>query len=1146
MVQHDNSSQALRVADTRYGSLTIIKNDTMISRALHLYGEWAQLEVEGLAPFISQGGVAIDVGAFIGTHALAFSELVGSSGKVLSFEPHSPIFAILKENVRNSHFDNIQIHNFAIGAQSTMLRVRSLGLVDEANFGGFSLRDPIVAHDSAETIQVRTIDSMSLDRVDFIKADVEGMEIDVLHGARESVRRYRPIIFAECNSLSNTVPLFEWSQEHNYLPFGLLSRAFNPQNYAGNHENFFGEALEAGLLLLPAERTEQYADRIKTSKFPRINAVDDLALLLLHKPQYSPEVLAHTATAAVLGTYYPSPLSATRAAEIAELSQQVEERDSRLFSLTKSGSRQHEELVERDHRIAAQAQALSERETKIAQQAALIAMLVHSNSEREAEVAARDSGLAALSQCLAESESSISSLDGQVTNLKTWLAERDAVVAEREVQIVSYAETLFKQEATLVMQNSRLSRLESALAVHPSRLATTENFRILRSLGLAKPLRFIARIVEHYISIRIEPSKGELRVFPESTENFECSFASTLEQISSEFDVAYYLRRYPDVAAAGVDPISHYVEFGAAEMRDPNSSFCTKFYLDSNPDVKASGINPFLHYVRTGRYEGRTGVPLPVVAAEDPEGCAEVVEQIREHFDVAYYLRQCPELAASGVDPVEHYVERGTAELRDPSPDFCTKYYLDTNPDVKASGMNPFLHYVRTGRYEGKTAVFPGGFRARFLETLQPLEHLVASWRNTSNEPQTLSGNALDAILKTTLGNRGCNAVLSFGHDDYTKVVGGVQLCLAVEQESFEKQGTLHVNFHPVQPLPILADAAGAEELILRMHCNGCEVGCARVEDIETVLGRLAGTVDFSLVVHALHGYAPEAITRIALAARVVDATFWVHDYFSVCPSYTLLRNGISYCGAPPVDSPGCGICVHGETRKVHLQRIREMFSTIPFMVVAPSAVALEIWEAHTDLPHVGTRVHPHCIVEPYNTDLRVRNLPDDEPVRVAFLGYPLMHKGWPVFQTLVDACGGNPAFEFHHLGSDGRADSRIRLTGVEVSRENRSAMVDAVAENHIDFAVLWSLWPETFSFTAFEAIAGGAHILTFRDAGNIARVVEENSLGRVFETEQELLNFFRSGEAREYARRKPRFDRPARRLVFSQMTVDVPGNVAI
>ena len=80
------------------------------------------------------------------------------------------------------------------------------------------------------------------------------------------------------------------------------------------------------------------------------------------------------------------------------------------------------------------------------------------------------------------------------------------------------------------------------------------------------------------------------------------------------FDAAFYLNRYPDVALSGVDPIVHYVRYGAGEGRNPHPGFDTGFYCSTYPDVTKRGANPLTHYILHGRAEGRR--PNPAAAPD--------------------------------------------------------------------------------------------------------------------------------------------------------------------------------------------------------------------------------------------------------------------------------------------------------------------------------------------------------------------------------------------------------------------------------------------------------------------------------------------------------------------------------------------------
>lgn len=81
------------------------------------------------------------------------------------------------------------------------------------------------------------------------------------------------------------------------------------------------------------------------------------------------------------------------------------------------------------------------------------------------------------------------------------------------------------------------------------------------------------------------------------------------ELISQYFDRDFYLQSYSDVALSGMDPVTHYIDHGCDEYRDPCSSFSTSGYKGRYPDVVASGMNAYFHYLKFGRHENREAGP---------------------------------------------------------------------------------------------------------------------------------------------------------------------------------------------------------------------------------------------------------------------------------------------------------------------------------------------------------------------------------------------------------------------------------------------------------------------------------------------------------------------------------------------------------
>lgn len=79
---------------------------------------------------------------------------------------------------------------------------------------------------------------------------------------------------------------------------------------------------------------------------------------------------------------------------------------------------------------------------------------------------------------------------------------------------------------------------------------------------------------------------------------------------SGIFDEHFYLRNYQDVKDAGIDPVLHYLDFGAKESRNPSGSFSTSKYLEHYPDVADAGINPLVHFIKSGLAEGRVAIAV--------------------------------------------------------------------------------------------------------------------------------------------------------------------------------------------------------------------------------------------------------------------------------------------------------------------------------------------------------------------------------------------------------------------------------------------------------------------------------------------------------------------------------------------------------
>jgi len=151
------------------------------------------------------GVVAIDCGANIGVHTIEWAKAMTGWGSVLAIEAQERIYYALAGNIAiNNCFNAVAVHG-AVSSESGILQIPNPNHSVSSSFGSLELRQrdgnefigqPI---DYQNTVNVRklTLDEFSLPRVDLIKLDIEGMELEAIEGASRTIAASRPIMLVE-------------------------------------------------------------------------------------------------------------------------------------------------------------------------------------------------------------------------------------------------------------------------------------------------------------------------------------------------------------------------------------------------------------------------------------------------------------------------------------------------------------------------------------------------------------------------------------------------------------------------------------------------------------------------------------------------------------------------------------------------------------------------------------------------------------------------------------------------------------------------------------------------------------------------------------------------------------------------------------
>ena len=448
------------------------------------------------------------------------------------------------------------------------------------------------------------------------------------------------------------------------------------------------------------QEQNQHVDRLNSrleefhqNRGYNLATIDQLRALISDRDQRIEQMLGELAGLRNEFTASREAVSA-RESEVNSLRARINERDETIHQLNSQltdfhikSSASQKTLAERESEVNNLKAVMRQKDERIQELDAEMAGLRDEYSSSQGLVAARESEVNNLKALMRQRDKRIEELDSEMTDLREAFSQSRGTVAEREWE-------LNKLKSAMGGKDEKISQLEDEKAALRGEVASLqmqiEGHRLDReailsstSWKLTAPLR--------WMSVSARSFKRKVK-----TARYLFNRQYRLIRKSALFNATYYLEQNPDVTEAGVNPLVHYLKFGAQEGRDPHPLFNSSFYLEQNPDVAEAGVNPLAHFIRFGADEGREPKPF--------NGQYKLIKK-SALFDTEYYLTQNPDLAnlaKAGLDPVSHYLEVGAREGKDPHPLFDSSFYLLKNPDVGKTGMNPLTHFIEIGADEGR------------------------------------------------------------------------------------------------------------------------------------------------------------------------------------------------------------------------------------------------------------------------------------------------------------------------------------------------------------------------------------------------------------------------------------------------------------
>jgi len=172
--------------------------NSLVTSVLLAESDWFEYEIEFWRDSIEEGMVVIDIGANVGVYTFSAARRVGANGKVIAVEPLPKCIDLLKETCHLNNFSNVLICESAVSNQVGKVKFST----DKKN----ETNQVLLEEKTPDQVNTITVDALTLDtiptmynleKIDFIKIDAEGHEMQVFHGATEVLKVFKPKIMYE-------------------------------------------------------------------------------------------------------------------------------------------------------------------------------------------------------------------------------------------------------------------------------------------------------------------------------------------------------------------------------------------------------------------------------------------------------------------------------------------------------------------------------------------------------------------------------------------------------------------------------------------------------------------------------------------------------------------------------------------------------------------------------------------------------------------------------------------------------------------------------------------------------------------------------------------------------------------------------------
>ncbi len=189
--------------------------------------------------FDSNKYIIFDVGSNFGYLSLTWATTIAKKGKTIAFEPNLRVLQSFRKSVlANGLGETVVLENVALGNENKDIKLYNFNTTSNI----LETFDPVLIQTKASTVQMIKLDDYvvrhNITRLDLLKIDVDGIELEILKGAKQLIKKLRPIIIVEVNEKSEII---DFLLDNNYKILNLKMENYSSKDF---NSNLFGVPIE--------------------------------------------------------------------------------------------------------------------------------------------------------------------------------------------------------------------------------------------------------------------------------------------------------------------------------------------------------------------------------------------------------------------------------------------------------------------------------------------------------------------------------------------------------------------------------------------------------------------------------------------------------------------------------------------------------------------------------------------------------------------------------------------------------------------------------------------------------------------------------------------------------------------------------------